>query len=243
MAGNGANGRWRPVLRYAFAGLLGLFTVVATVKGAPWYLSLFGACIVFMLVLGRRRIFRTGITRTTSEIVCRYIPWYEGNAYVLNVGFPLIAVAMVAAGYAPGYPAWLRFGGFILLGLMPVIVFSVVSMWRRCFLRITPSALTVRLTAPKEKPTTIRRELVESITPKIVPNRVSGESLQVEIAYRGVDLSSDATKTVMLGLQLSVQPVNLLNALATWKEATHDDPGELLDCIERILRGRSTANG
>jgi hypothetical protein len=152
-----------------------------------------------------------------------------------------MGVAMIAAGYAPGNPAWLRYGGIFLVGLTPLFTFATVSMWRRCFLRISPSALTVRLVAPKDKPTEIRRERVESITPKIVPNGVGGEALQVEIAYHPADLSTDATKTVLLGPQLSVQPINLLHALVAWKDATHDDPGELLDRIEGILRGRSTA--
>jgi hypothetical protein len=43
------------------------------------------------------------------------------------------------------------------------------------------------------------------------------------------------------GLQLTVQPDNFLNALLAWKDATTDDPRELLDRIERILRGHSTA--
>jgi hypothetical protein len=46
---------------------------------------------------------------------------------------------------------------------------------------------------------------------------------------------------VVLGLQLSVQPVDLLNALVAWKDGARDDPSELLDRIEGILRGRSTA--
>jgi len=65
------------------------------------------------------------------------------------------------------------------------------------------------------------------------------QSLQVEIAYQPIDSSSDTTQNVLLGLQLTVQPDNLLNALVAWKDATTDDPSELLDRIERILLGRS----
>jgi hypothetical protein len=240
MAVSGPKGRWRRVLRYALGGALCLLTAVAARAGLQWYWSLVIFCVAVLIILGRRRIFRAGVTRTADEIVCRYIPWFEGNAYFLNLGLPLMGVAMVAAGYAPGNPAWLRYGGFLLLGLMPLIVFSVVSMWRRCLLRIAPSALNVRLA--KGDPIEIRRELIQSITPKIIPNPVNGsQSLQVEIAYHTADLSSDTTKTVLLGLQLSVQPINLLNALMAWKDATNDDPGELLDRIERILLGRSMA--
>jgi hypothetical protein len=249
MAGSGAKGRWGRVLRYAFAGFFCLVTVAETRAGLPWYWSLIGVCTVFFIILGRRRIFRAGVTRTSDEIVCRYLPWYEGNAYFLNVLLPLMGVASLGAGFAPGNPAWFRFGGFIggfiLLGLTPLFTSSAVRMWRLNFLRITPSALTVRLVArlvaPKDKPTEIRRERVESITSKIVTNGAGGESLQVEIAYHTTDLSTDATKTVLLGLQLSVPPINLLHALVAWKDATHYDPSELLDRIEGILRGRSTA--
>jgi len=242
MADRGAKARWGRVLRYAFAGFLLLFTVVAALTGVRWYWSLIGVCTVSLLILGRRRIFRPGVTRTADEIVCRYIPWYEGNAYFLNIGLPLMGVAMVAAGFTPGNPAWLRYGGYILLGLIPLIVFSVVSMWRRCSLRISPSALTVRLASLKDGPIEIRREHVKSITPKMVPNSANGvPSLQVEIAYQTADSSGDATKTVLLGLQLTVVPDNLLNALIAWKDATHDNPSELLDRIERILLGRSMA--
>ena len=102
--------------------------------------------------------------------------------------------------------------------------------------------MTVRLAAPKDESIEITRERVQSITPRMIPNAVNGtRSPQVEIAYRAVDLSGDTTKTVLLGLQLTVQPANLLNALVAWKEATLDDPTELLDRIERILLGRSMA--
>lgn len=243
MTGNRTKGRWRRVLRYIFGGTLCLLTVVAARTGLPWYWAVVMFCVAFLLILGRRRIFRAGVSRTADELVCRYIPWYEGNAYFLNVGIPLIAVASIAAGFAPGNPAWLRFTGFILLGLMPLIVYSTVNIWSRGILCITPSALTVRLAAaPKDGLTEIRRERIQSITPKMVPNSVNGiTSLQVEIAYHPVD-SSDNTKTVMLGLYLSVQPINLLNALMAWNDAIHDNPSELLDRIEGILRGRSTAD-
>ncbi|MBB5161893.1 hypothetical protein HNP02_001830 [Mycobacterium sp. AZCC_0083] len=90
--------------------------------------------------------------------------------------------------------------------------------------------------------TEIPRERVQSITPKVIANSANGvASLQVEIAYQTADSSDDATKTVLLGLQLTVVPDNLLNALVAWKDATNDDPSELLDRIERILMGRSMA--
>lgn len=240
MAGAEAKHRWRRALRYIVGGTLCLLTVVATRAGLPWYWSLVCFCLVFLFVLGRRRIFRAGVSRSADEIECRYIPWYEGNAYFLNLGLPLMGVASTAAGFAPGNPAWLRFTGIILLVVTPLGTFAALRMWRRCFLRISPSTLTVRLAAPKDESNEITRDRVQSITPRMIPNAINGtKSLQVEIAYYAVDLSGDTTKTVLLGLQLTVQPTNLLNALVAWKEATPDDPTELLNRIERILLGRS----
>lgn len=237
------SGQWRRGLRYTFGAALLLLAAVAASVGVRWYLSLIAFCAALMFILGRRRIFRPGVTRAGDEIICRYIPWYEGNVYVLNVLIPLLAVADIGAGGASGNPAWLRFAGIILLVLTPLFVFSAVRMWRRCLLRISPSVLTIRLAGPKDQLTEIRRECVVSIEPKIVPNGVSGQSLQVAIAYRAVDLGNDATKTVLLGLQLTIQPVNLFNALAAWNNGAHDNPSELLDRIERILRGQSMAGG
>jgi hypothetical protein len=245
MVGSRTSGGWGRILRYTFGAALFLFTAVAVGTGVQWYLWLSGFCTVFIIVIGRRRIFRASVTRFADEIVCRYVPWYEGNAYVLIAALPLLGVAFVGAGLSPDYPVWLRYGGFILLlGVLPLIVYSLVSIWRRNILRITPSTLFVRFAAaPKDGLTEIRRELVQSITPKMIPNSVNGiKSLQVEIAYRPVDLTGETPKTVLLGLYLSVQPINLLNALVVWNDAATHDPSELLDRIERILRGQSTAD-
>ncbi|GAB4934599.1 hypothetical protein MAHJHV61_41080 [Mycobacterium avium subsp. hominissuis] len=238
MPNSEASGGWGRVLRYAFGVALLLVTVVATSAGVQWYLSLIGFCTALLFVLGRRRIFRPGVNRSGNEIVCRYLPWYEGNAYVLNVLVPLLGAASVGAGFAPGNPVWLRVTGIILLIPTPLFVYSAVRMWRRCILCISPSALTVRLAAPKAEFIKIPRECVPSIVPKI-PNGAGSRSCQVEISYRAADSNSD--HAVLLGPQLSVQPINLLNALAAWKDATDDNPSELLDRVERILRGHSTA--
>lgn len=172
--------------------------------------------------------------------MCRYVPWFEGTSYFAFLLLPVIAVASLSAGFASGNPTWLRFVGFGLLGITPIGMYSVVSMWRRCILIFSPSALAIRTAAPKDVLTEVPRHRVRSIAPKFVPNGVSGGSLQVEIVYETSDSNAD-TKTVLLGLQLSVQPQNLLDALVAWKDATGDDPNELLDRIEGILQGRSSA--
>jgi|GEM_PF-3055042 len=240
MAAGQSKRRWMSARRYTFGAGVCLLTVVALRAGLQWYWAVAGLCVAALIVLGKRRIFRPGVTRNSDEIVCRYIPWYEGNVYFLNVMLPLMGVASVAAGYAPGNPAWLRFSGGALLAVTPLMTYAAARMWRRCYLRISPSALAVRLTTSGDTGSEIRREAIESIEPKMVPNAVSGRSLQVEITYRPADSSRESTNSVVLGLQLSVQPVNLLNALVAWKDAPYADPNELLDAIERTLRGCST---
>jgi hypothetical protein len=223
-----------------FGVTLCLLAVLNLVRGTAWYVALGLLVIGALIILGRRRIFRPGVERTKDLVVCRYVPWYEGNAYFLNLGLPLLAVCMIAAGFTPGNPVWLRFGGVILLLVVPLFVESAVRMWRKSAVRIMPSALTVPSAAPKFEPTDLSREYVISITPTTV-NSVSGaKSLQVEIAYR-LD-STDETATVLLGPQLSVEPENLLDALVVWKDASVDDPLQLMYRIERILRGRSPAS-
>lgn len=240
MAGSAAKRQWRSILRYTLGGALCLLVLVAALNGFPWYFAVLLLPVAMLLVFGRRRMFRAGVSRTEGDITCRYIPWYEGNAYFLNVGLPTFAIGSLFAGLAPGNPAWLRFDGVILLlGAMPISVLATVRMWRRCFLRITPSALTVRLA--KGDPIELRRERIDSITPKMISNGVSGGSMQVEIAYHAIDSSStDTINTVLLGLQLTVQPINLLHALAAWNDPTHYEPGELLNRIEQTLRGLPT---
>ncbi|MBU9763536.1 hypothetical protein FR943_06730 [Mycobacterium sp. TNTM28] len=235
--------RWGRRLRYAFAVVLLMMALIGFKEGLQWYWAVIGACAAAGFATLGRQIFRPGVSRTTNEIVCRYIPYYEGNAFFLTILLPLIAIAAIAAGYAPGNPVWLRVAGIALLALTPLFVYSTVRMWRRCLLRISQSALTVRLAVPGDgEITEIRREHVQSIAPKTSPNGVSGtRALQVELAYRPGG-SSEVTKTVMLGPQFTVEPINLLNALVAWKDGGKDST-ELLDRIEQFLRSRRPTVG
>jgi hypothetical protein len=242
MAGSRAKRSWGKVLRYAFGGALCLLAGINMLIGSPWYLCLGIAVTGGIILIGQRRIFRAAVSRSGNEIICRYIPWYEGNAYGALVLIPLMGVAMAAAGGAPAYPGWLRYGGAVLLlGVTPLTVYGIVRMRRRSLLVITPSMLTVRLAERGSELTEIRRELVESIEPTLTPQPVSGMWRQVAITYRPADGGGDTTKTVILGLRLTVQPINLLNALITWKDGAYDNPSELLDRVERVLTGRSMA--
>ncbi|WP_237752465.1 hypothetical protein [Mycolicibacterium aromaticivorans] len=216
--------------------------VLAFLKGLAWYWAVICVCGASFGVVGRRRIMRAGVTRTPEEIVCRYVPWYEASAYLLNFALPLMGIAGIYAGYVPGNPVWLRFVGILLLLATLLMIYATFRMWHRCSLRFTPSTLTIRVADPKIRPGELTRDQVEAITPKWIANSVSGaKALQVEIAYRHGDSTTDAPETVMLGLQLTVEPINLYGALVAWHDGAGADPTQLLDRIEEILRGRSTA--
>ncbi|BBY12349.1 hypothetical protein MMARJ_30890 [Mycobacterium marseillense] len=228
-----------PKLRYAFGGGLCLLAGINALIGSAWYLWLgIAACGVGIIYGSGRRTFGAGVSRTGDAIVCRYIPWFEGNTYVFGTFFPLMSAVAIAAGCAPGNPVWLWYSGIVLLAIFALLVVVAIWIWRRSLLRITPSVLTVRIAERGSELTDIRREHVRSIEPKLVSNAAAGtERLQVEIAYQPADVSNETTATVMLGMYLTVQPINLLNALVAWKDGAHQNPSELLDRVEGILRG------
>lgn len=242
MADRAAKGRRVPKLRYAVGGALCLLAVINVLVGSAWYLPVgAAACGVGIIYGSGRRIFGAGVSRTGDAIVCRYIPWYEGNTYVFGTFFPLMSAVAIAAGCAPGNPAWLWYSGIVLLAIFALLVVVAIWIWRRSLLRITPSVLAVRIAERGSELTDIRREHVRSIEPKLVSNAAAGtERLQVEIAYQPADVSNETTSTVMLGMYLTVQPINLVKALVAWNEDARENPRELLDRVERILRGQST---
>src|SRR5579884_2229622 len=96
----GGKSRRRRVLRYVFGGALCLLAGINALVKSPWYLCLGIAVTGGIIVVGQRRIFRAAVSRSGNEIVCRYVPWYEGNAYSTLVLIPLIGVDAIAAGYA-----------------------------------------------------------------------------------------------------------------------------------------------
>lgn len=192
---------------------------------------------------GRRLILRSGVRRSGDEIVCRYMPLYEGSLFIACIVLGVVGAGAVYSGFWPA----------IVVLIVPVLApFFAVYAWRRVLLCITPSLLRVRGVAGARTLTEIRREDVQTIEPKW-ENVSRTKRLLVEVGYRvagmgGADDTDDdatdahdTTKTIKLGLQLTVQPMNLLNGLRAWKDGAYGDPGEMLDRVERILRGRGAA--
>lgn len=70
--------------------------------------------------------------------------------------------------------------------------------------------------------------------PYDIPNPVNGvRSRQVELTYT---TPAGTSRTVLLGLQFSVGPAYLSDALLTWQAAEDAAPNEFMDRIDRILR-------
>jgi hypothetical protein len=194
-------------------------------------------CAAIFIALGRRQIFRAAVTRRPDRVSCRYAPWFESNVYALNVILPVLAVAAIAAGRDSGNPAWLFYGGVVLLALTPLFTYAAMRTRRRSMLVFFPGKLILGIPAPGDRSTEIPRDRVEAIRPTTIPNEVGGSSQQVEIVYRRPDSRpGDAHTTETLGPHLSVEPGNLYQALMTWKTGTGDNSDALLDQIERILR-------
>jgi hypothetical protein len=197
--------------------------------------------------LGNRRIPLIGVSREGGAVVCRYVPWYELNAYMMFGAFPLLGISTFVAGLQPGRPGWLIVAGLLILGIVVLGGYFAVQMWRRCLLRITPTALTVRLPARGSQLTEIARSRIESITDaqaQVGAAFAPATVTQIAIAYRPADPGT-ATQTVLIGpppgktaMQVSVHQPNMITALHAWKDADPDDPG-LMDRIEAILRGKA----
>lgn len=246
MADRHAEVRPRRLLRYVFGGALLVMTMVAAQQGLDWHASVIVACAALVVIFGGdRRIFRTGVSRSGNEIVCRYQPWCEGNAWLIVIVVVGIGFSGTLAGSVPGNPLWMRFVGVVLLCVVPILIFGLVRSWRLSLLSITASTLRIRTVAGANsgKLIEIGRERIRSIEAKVLPaaGTLSKQSLHAEIVYEaGV---GETVQTVALGPYLSIEPNDLLNALVAWKDGAADDPTELLDRVEEILRGHSVVRG
>ncbi|MUL46068.1 hypothetical protein FZI85_10060 [Mycobacterium sp. CBMA293] len=209
-----------------------------------WFCVFFAVLALFVTLAFDRWIFRAAVGRVGDDIVCRYFPLYEANIYGLLVMLLSIVAACIAGWwYKADGMGWvmLIFGAF-MLGVAALSVFGAIRMWRRCILRICPSSLAIRMVTPATNElTVVRREQVQSIESKMTPNPLHhGTSMEVEIVYCSADLGEDSATTMMLGRQISVAPTDLLDALVTWRAGSSDDPTELSDTVEKILRGHAT---
>lgn len=239
-------------LRYALAATVIAGGVSYAADGQRWYWVLGPVVVGLALLLGFGRLFGVGVTRTAGDVVCRYVPWYEGNSYFTIVLLPLLGLAFVAManggeslrGLSPGV---MRFLGVALLSLGLLFLWATVRQWRRCRLEIGRLALTVGVIKPGSTPIGISREEAEAIaTQTVAPgNQTILKATQVAIVFRDTS-SGKATETIQIGpmrdaeeagLQLSVKPENLARALVAWKDGSASDP-ELLDRVEALLRGR-----
>jgi hypothetical protein len=241
---------------YLLGGALLLLTAMIASYSAPLFLVVGNAATGLSIILGsitflgNRRILPVAVSREGGAVVCRYIPWYELNDYMRFLLLPILGICFVVGGLGPGRPVWLVFAGLFTLGIVAVTGYFVRQMWRRCLLRITPTALTVRLPARGSQLTEIARSRIESITDAqaevsaaIIPVNVT----QIAIAYRPADTSGGARQTVLIGpppgktaMQVSVHQPNMVNALQAWKDADPNDPG-LMDRVEAILRGKAAS--
>ena len=235
------------VLTNAVGVIMVVLGVVAAANGWGWFFLLFGLSLGLMFMFGfpQSRVLKAGISRT-PEIVCRYVPWFQGNFYVL-VALPLLAISATGLGLTTGWDAENIVGaiaGIVLLALAVSGFRSQARLWRRCRLRIGQSELAIEVIKAGAAPIVIPREAVQAINTKIVDDGgVDGSKTRyVALVYGG---GGGQPETIHIGrhiaesgLLLSVKPQNLERALAAWKNGESDHP-ELLDRVEAILRGRS----
>jgi hypothetical protein len=235
------------VLTNAVGVIMVVLGVVAAANGWSWFFLLFGLSLglIFMFGFPQSRVLKAGISRT-PEIVCRYVPWFQGDFYVL-VALLLLVISATGLGLTTGWDAENIVGAIVGIGLLALAVSgfrSQARLWRRCRLRIGQSELAIEVIKAGAAPIVIPREAVQAINTKIVDSGgIDGSKTRyVALVYGG---GGGQPETIHIGrhiaesgLLLSVKPQNLERALAAWKNGESDHP-ELLDRVEAILRGRS----
>mgnify|MGYP000125436711 CR=1 FL=1 len=247
MTGSDKSARAGRVLQYGMAALLLLLAAVSVLGGGRWYETAIMVIPALMFLVGSgRQNYRSAVNRSGQEITCRFIPWFEPLVYGCGILLPAIGIAGFFMGTDPGYPRWFRYTGIFLVCLGALLAASFLRAWRMSRLCITPTTLTIRLPlirppASLRGPTDIRREQVKSIEPKIVRMNMGVQILRVVMVFQAE--GADDTTNVLLGPQFTVDPMNLLGGLLAWRDGADDDPSELMDRIEGILRGHSAAGG
>ncbi len=231
--------KWRSKAFYyvVAAGML-LLAAIGIPLRMEWYESTFlGAAGVLVLLGVGPQLYRAAVYRKSErEVLCRYVPWYQANAIAITLTFPLMGVAAIAGGRAPGSPFWMYYGGYfiLVLGVVFTIMFVFLSFNRLCF---TPSALVVRMLHRRFN---LPRERICGFPPRNYTVATTGElSSHFDVVY---DPADGRTNRMMMffDMQFSVDRTNLLAALQAWKDGDAADP-QLLDRVEAILRGQSRA--
>jgi hypothetical protein len=218
-----------------FRVILGV-AIVAAVAAVqmPWPVRLGLVALAGMVIFWGGEV-RPAVSRAGEDIVCRYLPWRLGRFYFL-VMIAVLGVALLGVLW----PA-----GVALLALLAWAAWSIVRMWRRCRLQITPSSLTLT-TFQAQQDIQISREDLESVAVTTILVG-TGKTERVEIVYRTtggqratVNIGPSPESRTTPALQLTVQPDNLHAALQVWKDGDQNDP-QLLDRVESVLRSGVSA--
>jgi hypothetical protein len=237
-----ARPRWVRIVSNAIAVIMLALTVVMVAVG-DWFLAVVGAVIAVPLLLGNSPLFKVAINREPDAIACRYVPWYEPGPVAAVPALAVSGILGLALAFQPGNSPVFAVFGVALLALTPVVALKFLRGYRRCFLRITPTALRVPDPGREWAVTDIPRERIQAIGPATdAVGFGSTNLLLTEIVYGGGDLGSGAARRVQLGpapaegtVWLSVKPDHLLTALQRWKEGDPRDP-HLLDHVDAVLR-------
>ena len=226
--------------------IISLVSVVAAAYGESRFFIILGGFslgLMFLFGIPPSRVLRAGISRTPTEIVCRYIPWYQGNFFLLCVALPLLGISALGLGFGLGVGGILdAIAGIVLLALTLPSFRSQARLWRRCQLRIGRSELAIEVIQAGAAPISIPRQAFQAIDTKTVDVGTDGSTARyLALVYGGgggqPETIQIGRQTAESGLLLSVKLQNLERALAAWKDGGSDDP-ELLDRVEAILRCR-----
>lgn len=231
--------------RTSLAGYVCLFLAMASALTHNWLGTAgFGVAGIAALILANGLVYRPAVARDPEGITCRFNPWREGSFYVLLVYGP---AGML---YAFGQPThWLRVVAIVGFAFLAVGVAFYAREWRRCLLRITPTALIVSVPALGYALTEIPRERIVSITGGMAARREGQTGPVTQIAYLTGDSSGGSPSSVLIGptnaknaVWVTVEQADVLAGLQAWKQADPRDPA-LLDQIEALLRGQDVNRG
>jgi hypothetical protein len=241
-----ARPRWVRIVSNAIAVIMLALTVVMVAVG-DWFLAVVGAVIAVPLLLGNSPLFKVAINREPDAIACRYVPWYEPGPVAAVPALAVSGILGLALAFQPGNSPVFAVFGVALLALTPVVALKFLRGYRRCFLRITPTALRVPDPGREWAVTDIPRERIQSIAPAGEAAGFGSSTYRVTDITYGTGDSGSAARTVRVGqapaedtVWLTLDPSNLRPALHAWKNADPDDPG-LMDRVEAILRGKAAS--